>query len=63
MKPHFYRLQSTDLSEQDLHVLWSLAAIIRLCHDRGTRALFRLDELAGAASLAQRQAGHFIQLI
>jgi hypothetical protein len=49
-------------SEDDLDLLWSLAAAIRLCHEAGARALFVIDEVAAAERLAGRQATRFMEL-
>jgi hypothetical protein len=63
MTTHMDNLLTRRLTKEDLEILWSLAAAIRLCHDMGARALYMLDDLGGAAGLTGRQANHFINLI
>lgn len=54
--------QAGHISLEDLDLLWSLAAAIRLCHEAGLRALFSIDELQAARDLAARRAGRFLTM-
>jgi len=60
---HVDDIRNSKVENADLEVIWSLAAAIRLCHDMGTRALFLLDDLGGAATLTARQSARFAELI
>jgi hypothetical protein len=56
------RFSKGRVNEADLDALWSVAAAIRLCHEAGSRALFQINELSTASSLASRQAQRFLEL-
>lgn len=64
LQPHFERVMGNgnEMTVEDLDLLWSLAAAMRLCSDAGIKALFRIDELAVAAEIAQRQSQRFADL-
>lgn len=55
-------MQTEHLSLEDMDMLWSLAAAIRLCHEAGLRALLMIDELQAAKELASRRANRFLNL-
>lgn len=54
--------KATTYSTDDLDLLWSLAAAIRLCHEAGVRALFTIDEIATARQLTEKQANSFLKI-
>lgn len=60
---HVDDIRNSMVEDTDLELILSLAAAIRLCHDMGTRALFWLDDLGGAATLTARQASRFTELV
>lgn len=64
LRPHFARAakKQEDLTLEDLDLLWSLAAAIRLCSDASFKALLHIDELAVAADIARKQAARFAEL-
>ncbi|WP_171123506.1 MULTISPECIES: hypothetical protein [unclassified Ruegeria] len=64
LQPHFSRVSENheDMTNEDLDLLWSLAAAIRLCSDASFKALFHIDELAVAGEIARKQAERFAQL-
>ncbi len=63
MKTHLEGLSKKGLVREDLELLWSLMAAMRLCHEMGVRALYTMDDLGGAAALSERQAKHSIHLL
>lgn len=66
LESHFQRhseaAQAEQISLEDMDMLWSLAAAIRLCHEAGLRALLSIDELHAARELASRRASRFLNL-
>jgi hypothetical protein len=56
------RIHDGTLKPEEIEVLWSLAAAIRLCHEAGLRALFSIDELDAARHLAERRAASYMSL-
>jgi len=66
LEAHFQRsaaaLPEARVTLEDLEMLWSLAAAIRLCHEAGLRALCTIDELPAARELAMRRAQRFLEL-
>lgn len=59
---HSEAVQSQHISLEDMDMLWSLAAAIRMCHEAGLRALLTIDELQAAKELASRRATRFLNL-
>lgn len=59
---HSDAVQTQHISLEDMDMLWSLAAAIRLCHEAGLRALLTIDELQAAKELASRRANRFLNL-
>jgi hypothetical protein len=66
LEAHFQQrseaMQTGHMTSADMDMLWSLAAAIRLCHEAGSRALYRIDELEAAKQLAERRAQRFLDL-
>lgn len=55
-------MKTAAITPNDMDMLWSLAAAIRLCHEAGLRALYSVDELEAARQLADRRAAQFLGL-
>lgn len=66
LEAHFQQksdsMQAGPTTLDDMDILWSLAAAIRLCHEAGVRALYTIDELEAARQLAERRAQRFLNL-
>lgn len=66
LEAHFQQksetMQTGAIKPEDMDLLWSLAAAIRLCHEAGLRALYSIDELEAAKQLAERRAQRFLNL-
>ncbi|MDF1856564.1 hypothetical protein [Pseudooceanicola sp.] len=66
LEAHFQQkseaMQIGPMTSEDMDMLWSLAAAIRLCHEAGFRALYSIDELEAAKQLAERRAQRFLNL-
>jgi hypothetical protein len=54
--------QTGQISLEDMDMLWSLAAAIRLCHEAGLCALMSIDEVQAAGELASRRSSRFLNL-